>query len=215
MELEIFDCVVVQIFSFIRFLKQVSFFDFQMANAWHDIEAGDKIPGIVNAIIEIPKDSKQKYELDKESGLLKLDRFLYSAVHYPGDYGFVPQTLWEDGDPLDIIILTNRPVFPMTLVAVRIIGVLRMIDNGEKDDKLIGVYDCDPRYSEVQGIQDIPRHTMAELKHFFETYKELQGKDCKILQILDKKDAINDVELGKKLYDMKYRVDRLTDTLGY
>lgn len=184
-----------------------------MANAWHDIEVGDKIPGIVNAIIEIPKDSKQKYELDKESGLLRLDRFLYSAVHYPGDYGFVPQTLWEDGDPLDIIILTSRPVFPMTLASVRIVGVLRMVDSGEKDDKLIGVYDCDPRYSEVQGIKDIPRHTVAELKHFFETYKELQGKDCKILQILDKNDALKDIELGKKLYDMKFRVDRLTSSI--
>lgn len=179
-------------------------------NAWHDVEIGKKAPEIVNAIIEIPKDSKQKYELDKETGMLKLDRFLYSAVHYPGDYGFLPQTLWDDNDPLDIIILTNRPVYPMTLVSVRVIGVLRMQDNGEKDDKIIGVYDCDPRYKEYQSIKDIPTHIIAELKHFFETYKQLQGKECKILQILDKQDALKDIELGRKLYNLKFRPDVLT-----
>lgn len=181
-------------------------------NPWHDVSVGDKAPEIVNAIIEIPKDSQLKYELDKETGLLKLDRILYSAVHYPGDYGFIPQTLWEDGDPLDIVILTSRPVYPMTLVSVRILGVLRMVDNNEKDDKLIGVYDCDPRYKEYEGIKDIPKHTIAELKHFFETYKQLQGKECKILEILDKKDAVKDVTLGQKLYDYKYRVDKITNS---
>lgn len=179
-------------------------------NPWHDISTGKAPFEVVNAIIEIPKDSKQKYELDKETGLLKLDRFLYSAVHYPGDYGFIPQTLWDDDDPLDIIILTNRPVFPMTLVEVRIIGVLRMIDGGEKDDKIIGVYDHDPRYKEFQSIKDVPTHVIAELKHFFETYKELQGKNCKILQILDKKDAMKDVEMGLKMYNLKYRADSFT-----
>ncbi len=173
---------------------------------WHDIEVGENSPEVINAVIEIPKDSKLKYELDKKSGLLKLDRFLYSAVHYPGDYGFVPQTLWEDGDPLDVIVLTNRGVYPMTLASVRVIGVLRMVDGGEKDDKIIGVYDCDPRYREIEGIKDVPSHIIVELKHFFETYKQLQGKQCKILEILDKKDAWRDVELGKKLYNLKYRV---------
>lgn len=180
-------------------------------NPWHDVEVGKNAPDVVNAIIEIPKDSKIKYELDKKTGMLKLDRFLYSAVHYPGDYGFVPQTLWEDGDPLDIIVLTNRPVYPMTLVEARVIGVLRMVDGGEKDDKIIAVYDGDPRFKEVEGIKDIPKHIIAELKHFFETYKQLQGKDCKILEILDRKDALKDVELGQKLYDMKFRPDKLTN----
>lgn len=180
-------------------------------NPWHDIEVGKESPEIVNAVIEIPKDSKQKYELDKETGMLKLDRFLYSAAHYPGDYGFIPQTLWEDGDPLDILVITTRPVYPMTLVKVRILGVLRMVDDNEKDDKIIGVYDCDPRYKEFEGIKDIPKHIIAELKHFFETYKQLQGKECKILEILDKKDALKDVELGQKLYDLKFRPDKLTE----
>src|SRR3989344_578683 len=174
---------------------------------WHDIPIGEHSPVVVNAIVEIPKDGHLKYELDKDSGMLRLDRFLYSAVHYPGDYGFVPQTLWDDDDPLDIVILTHRAVVPMTLVSVRIIGILRMVDGNEKDDKLIGVYDCDPRYAEFQSIRDIPRHMVAELKHFFETYKELQGKKCKILQILDKQIAYKDIEIARKLYDMKFRPD--------
>lgn len=182
-------------------------------DVWHDIEVGEKAPEIVNAIIEIPKDEKIKYEYDKKTGLLKLDRFLHSAVHYPGDYGFVPQTLWDDGDPLDIIVLTGRPVYPMTLAEVRILGVLRMIDGNEKDDKLIGVYDCDPRYAEYEGVKDIPKHTIAELKHFFETYKLLQGKECKILQILDKSDAWKDIKLGQNLYDMKFRAEKIAPSV--
>lgn len=182
-----------------------------IGNPWHVVDIGEKSPEIINAIIEIPKDSQQKYELDKETGMLKLDRVLHSAVHYPGDYGFVPQTLWEDGDPLDLIVLTSRPVYPMTLVKVRVIGVLRMVDDDEKDDKLIGVYDNDPRFKEYEGMKDVPKHLIAELKHFFETYKELQGKQCKILEILDKKDGLKAVELGRKLYDMKFQPDKLVE----
>ncbi len=171
---------------------------------WHDISIGNDAPQVVSAIIEIPKDSKIKYELDKDSGLLKLDRFLYSAVHYPGDYGFVPQTLWEDGDPLDIIILTNRALYPMTLAKVRVIGVIRMIDNGEKDDKIVAVYEDDPRYKEYQDLGDVPKHTMIELKHFFETYKELQGKKVQIPEMLGKKIAEKDIEKAMKLYREKF-----------
>ncbi len=173
-------------------------------NAWHDVSTGDSAPEIVNAIIEISKDSNIKYELDKESGLLMLDRFLYSAVHYPGDYGFVPRTLWDDGDALDIIVLTGRPVHPLTLARVRIIGVIRMIDSDEKDDKLIGVYHNDPRYAEFKSIKDIPQHTIKELCHFFERYKELQGKQVKVLEVLDKDAAHVDVIRGQKTYSKKF-----------
>ncbi len=173
-------------------------------NPWHNIQAGEKSPQVVNAIIEIPKDSKHKFEMDKETGMLRLDRFLYSAVHYPGDYGFLPQTLWYDSDPIDIIILTQRPVYPMTLVSAKIIGVLRMFDGEEKDDKLIAVYDSDPRYEEIKDVGDIPKHTIAELKHFFETYKELQGKKCKVMEILGKDAAYKDVEEAQKRYQDKY-----------
>lgn len=174
-------------------------------NSWHDISTGEKAPEVVNIIIEIPKDSTIKYEFDKKTGLLRLDRFLYSAVHYPGDYGFVPQTLWDDNDPLDIIILTNRPVYPLTLAKARIIGVLRMVDNGEKDDKIIAVYEDDPRFREFEDIKDIPKHIIQELKHFFETYKVLQGKECKILEILDKKHALEDIRNAMKMYKDNFK----------
>lgn len=175
-----------------------------LKHPWHDISVGDKAPEIVTAIIEIPKDSKIKFEMDKDTGLLKLDRFLYSAVHYPGDYGFLPQTLWEDGDPLDILIFTARPSYPLTLANARIIGVARMIDGGEKDDKLLAVYADDPRYKEWQSIKDIPQHFLHELKHFFETYKELENKECKILEFLDKDAAYKDVKTGQELYKKKF-----------
>ncbi len=176
-------------------------------NVWHDVTIGLESPQIVNAIIEISKESQLKYELDKETGLLRLDRFLYSAVHYPGDYGFMPQTLWSDGDPLDIIILTGKPVDPMTLVKARVIGVIRMIDGDEEDDKILAVYDCDPRFKEMESIKDVPRHTLIELKHFFETYKQLQGKTCKILEMLDKTEAYKIIEKSLDMYKMKYDIN--------
>ncbi len=173
-------------------------------NPWHDVSTGNKAPKEVNAIIEIPKDSKLKYEIDKDTGLLRLDRFLYSAVHYPGDYGFVPQTLWYDNDPIDILILTQRPVYPLTLASVRILGVLRMVDGEEKDDKLLAVYAEDPRYEEYKDIKDVPKHMIHELKHFFETYKELQGKKCKVPEILNREAAYKDIEIAQKMYKEKY-----------
>lgn len=174
-------------------------------NPWHDVSIGKKAPEVIRSIIEIPKDSTVKYELDKETGMLLLDRFLYSAVHYPGDYGFVPQTLWDDNDPLDIIILTSRPVYPMTLADVRVIGVIRMLDNDEKDDKIIGVYNTDPRFNEFEDLGDIPQHTLKELKYFFEKYKKLQGKaNVQIPKILGKKHALRDIERAQKLYQDKY-----------
>ena len=178
----------------------------RLNHPWHDISPGDESPRIVNAIIEIPRDSQLKYELDKESGILKLDRFLYSAVYYPGDYGFIPQTLWDDGDPMDIIILTNKPVYPLTLVSARVIGVIRMIDEKELDDKIIGVYDSDPRFSEYNSLKDIPKHVIAELRHFFETYKELQlqGEKVTVPEILDREKAWEDIEISEEKY-RRYR----------
>ncbi len=152
-----------------------------MTHPWHDVNPGKDVPEEVYAIIEVPKNSIVKYELDKETGLIKLDRVLYSAVHYPGDYGFIPQSYWDDGDPLDIIVLSNHPVYPATIVKVRPIGVIHMVDNNERDDKIIAVYVDDPRYAEYRDITDIPEHTLRELTHFFETYKQLQHKTVKVL----------------------------------
>lgn len=164
------------------------------------ISPGEELPKKVNAIIEIPKDSINKYELDKETGLLILDRPMYSSVHYPGDYGFVPQTLWDDGDPLDILVLTTRPVYPLTLAKVRVIGVLRMVDDGEKDDKIIGVYDSEPRFENVEDIIEIPKHNIKEIKHFFEVYKELQGKKCTIAEIKGRDAAYEDINRAIRMY---------------
>lgn len=172
---------------------------------WHNISVGDNQPQVVNAVIEIPKDCTVKYELDKETGLLRLDRYMHSAVYYPADYGFIPQTYCEDNDPLDIFIFTNRPTYPMTLCDAKVIGVLRMIDGGEKDDKILAVHDGDPRYGEWNDIADIPQHFLKELRHFLERYKELQGKDVEVFEVLPKEEAYKDIEQSMKMYKEKFQ----------
>ncbi|MEK6898265.1 MAG: inorganic diphosphatase [Nanoarchaeota archaeon] len=173
-------------------------------NSWRDIEPGKDSPKIVNAIIEIPKDSKIKFELDKKTGLMKLDRFLFSAMHYPGDYGFIPQTLWDDGDPLDIIVITGHPLYPGMLAETRVIGIVHMIDQGESDDKIVAVYEKDPRYKKVQSIKDLPEHFLQELKHFFETYKELEQKEVKVSDIKGSEDAYKAIKRAVELYKKKF-----------
>jgi inorganic pyrophosphatase len=167
---------------------------------WHDIEIGAKAPKVINMIVEIPKGSKVKYELDKETGLLRLDRFLYSAVYYPGDYGFIPQSLWEDNDPLDIFVFTNESIHPLTLCEVRVIGVLHMVDENESDDKIIAVYANDPRFKDRRTISDIPQHYLLELKHFFETYKALQKRKVKVFTIRGTEAAYKAIAKSQKLY---------------
>jgi len=174
-------------------------------NPIHDVSIGAQAPAIVNAIVEIPKDSKIKYEIDKETGLLKLDRYLFSAVHYPGDYGFIPRTLWMDGDPLDVFIITHRETYPLTLCEVKPIGVIRMTDEAEQDDKIIAVHAKDPRYSEWDCIADVPQHFLKELHVFLESYKELEGKKVKVFEILDKAEAFADIEKAQKLYAIDRR----------
>jgi len=176
-----------------------------MTNPWHDVPRGKKLPDEINAIIEVPKDSKLKYELDKNSGLIMLDRPLYSAVHYPGDYGFIPRTYWDDGDPLDIIIISNFSVYPNTTVRVRPIALLDMYDGKERDDKVIAVHATDPRFDGYRTVKDIPKHVLLEIKHFFETYKELQKKKVKVLSVKDVDAAKKCIIRGSKLYDKKYR----------
>ena len=174
---------------------------------WHDIEIGKKAPKIVNMVVEIPKDSKIKYELDKKSGMLKMDRFLYSAVHYPGDYGFIPKTLWEDDDPLDILLLTSKGMFPLTICEVKVIGVLHMHDNTESDDKIIAVHQNDPRYLEWTNIDKIPKHYVKELKHFFETYKQLQNTDVKVFSFKGPQAAYATIKKSQELYKKKFAKD--------
>ncbi len=148
---------------------------------WHDIEPGEYAPAIINVIVEIPKGSQNKYEYDKERNIIKLDRVLFSPLHYPGDYGIVPRTLADDGDPLDALVLLSNPTYPGVLVESIPIGLLRMIDSGTNDDKLLCVARYDPRYSNYKDISDVEEHILKEIAHFFQVYKDLEGKKVQVI----------------------------------
>jgi inorganic pyrophosphatase len=139
------------------------------------VPPGTHIPDVVNAIIEIPKGRRSKFEVDKKTGLMKLDRYLYSSSHYPGDYGFIPQTLAEDGDPLDILVMVNEPTFTGCLIEARVVGLFRMTDHGANDYKILGVPNTDPLFAEVKDLENVPKHFLPEVSHFFATYKQLEG----------------------------------------
>lgn len=176
-------------------------------NLWHDISAGDNIPEEINVIIEIPKGSPNKYEIDKKTGLIALDRANYSSAPYPFDYGFVPKTLWEDGDPLDVVVLTTFPLAPGILVRVRPVAVMEMIDDGESDYKVLAVPVDDKRWEDTKDLEDINKHTIKEYKHFFETYKELKKGQKDIVQIPNisgKQAAMDAVHKSIELYNQKF-----------
>jgi inorganic pyrophosphatase len=145
-------------------------------NPWHHVAVGENQPGIVQAIVEIPQGSKAKYELDKDSGMLRLDRVLFSSVSYPHNYGFIPQTLGDDNDPLDIIVICQIAVDPLCIIEAKVIGVLRMIDNGEGDDKIIAVAKNDMSVNHINDVSELPPHLTVELQNFFEDYKKLENK---------------------------------------
>lgn len=142
---------------------------------WHDIPTGPQPPSEVTAVIEIPTNERNKYELDKELGVFRLDRVLYSAVHYPGDYGFLPRTLGDDGDPLDVLVLMTIPVFTGCLVNARPIGLFHLVDRGAADEKVLAVPTGDPYSEGLNDLDDIPRHHLKEIEHFFQVYKDLEG----------------------------------------
>lgn len=151
-----------------------------MNNPWHDVAFGENAPKVVNGIIEIPKGNRAKYELDKESGMLKLDRVLFSSVYYPANYGFIPQTYCDDNDPLDILVISQIDIVPMCIVSAKVIGVMRMIDGGEADDKVIAVAEGDPSVNHINDISELPQHFISELQSFFEDYKKLEHKTVKV-----------------------------------
>ena len=159
-------------------------------NIWHDIAPEAITPDRFTAVIEIPKGSSCKYELDKKTGLLRLDRVLYTATHYPANYGFIPRTYADDGDPLDVLVLCSEQIFPMTLVEVYPIGAMRMIDGGKLDDKIIAIPLSDPTYRDIRSIDELPRHIFDEIMHFFTVYKQLEHKRTAVKELFDHKEAV-------------------------
>ena len=154
-----------------------------MIHPWHDVTPGDKLPGEFSTIIEIPFGSSVKYELDKTSGLIKLDRVLYSAVYYPANYGFIPQTLAEDDDPLDVLVLCQETVVPLTIIHARAIGLMTMIDSGKRDHKIISVATEDPEFNSYHEANEMPQHRLLMLRRFFQDYKLLEGKAVEVDEI--------------------------------
>ena len=177
------------------------------ANPWHSVSAGKESPQVVNSIIEIPKGSKGKYELDKESGLLRLDRVLYSSVHYPANYGFIPRTYSDDKDPLDILVICSIDVDPLSIIESKVIGVMHMIDDDEQDDKIVAVANNDMAVNYINDISELPPHTVVELRRFFEDYKKLEHKQVVVEQFLGREEAYRIINESVELYEkMKDRL---------
>lgn len=173
-------------------------------NIWHDIDESRISENEFEALIEIPKGSKAKYELDKETGLLRLDRILYTSTVYPANYGFIPKTLAEDGDPLDVLVLCNEQIFPMTLVRCSPIGVIQMVDGDELDEKIIAVPVNDPNYKHFYDIKELPQHIFEEMMHFFEVYKALEHKTTTVKNICHKYQAIEIIRKCLDMYKVKF-----------
>jgi len=167
---------------------------------WHGVDPGEQAPRIVNAVIEIPQGSRAKYEIDKPSGLLKLDRVIYSSFYYPVNYGFIPQTYGGDKDPLDILVITSLAVQPLTIMQAKIIGVMQMVDSGDADDKIIAVAANDPSVNHYNNIEELQKHFFEELRHFFEEYKKLENKTVIVEEFGDKTAALKIVTEAISFY---------------
>jgi inorganic pyrophosphatase len=175
-----------------------------MTHAWHDIPVGPDAPDEFNVVIEVSKGSKVKYELDKETGLLQVDRILYSSMVYPENYGFVPRTLAADGDPLDVLVLMQTPVLPMSILKVRPVGYLPMTDDGEEDDNLVCVHVEDPQYTHIAQLPDFGAHRIDEIQQFFREYKNLEGKEVEVGDADGPQRAVEAIKKGMSLYDKKF-----------
>lgn len=173
-------------------------------NAWHDAPIGENAPEILEAIVEIPQNSKGKYEIDEDTGMLRLDRVLYSSMRYPVNYGFIPQTFGEDNDPLDILVLSEVDIRPMCLVTTKVIGVLNMVDGGEPDDKIIAITQDDMSVNHIDSIEDLSDHYKKKLINFFEDYKKLENKKVEVSGIQGKKEAYKIIEASIKRYQEKF-----------
>jgi inorganic pyrophosphatase len=176
----------------------------QTLHPWHGATYGDQQPQIVNGLIEIPQGSRTKYEIDKETGLLRLDRVIHSSFHYPINYGFIPRTLGDDGDPLDILVLCSQSIQPLCLVRATVIGNMQMLDTGIVDDKVIAVATNDPSVNHYREVSDLPRHFISELKNFFEQYKVLENKEVHIDEFQPKEKAYSIISDAIELYNRKF-----------
>jgi inorganic pyrophosphatase len=176
-----------------------------MTHAWHDISPGEHLPLEFYSVVEIPFGSSVKYELDKQSGLIKLDRVLYSAVYYPANYGFIPQTLAEDDDPLDVLVLCQEAVVPLTLIHARVIGLMTMIDSGKRDHKIISVATQDPEFNAYKEAAEMPEHRLAMLRRFFLDYKQLEGKAVEVDDIQPSRHALPIIEDALARYSYQRR----------
>jgi len=171
-----------------------------MTHAWHDVPTGEKAPHLVNSIIEIPKGFRAKYELDKETGLLRLNRVLFSSVYYPANYGFIPQTLGEDEDPLDILVLSQIDLEPLCLVEAKVLGVMQMLDSGKADDKIIAVAAHDISVNYLDDIGQLPLHFLVELRNFFENYKKLENKTVRVEEFQPREIAYQTIWQSRQYY---------------
>eukprot|EP00798_Chlamydomonas_sp_ICE-L_P022285 gene22285-29362_t len=182
----------------------MSFYRGTASHPWHDLAIGDNVPNIINAVIEIPRGSKVKYEMDKDTGLVYVDRILYSSVVYPHNYGFIPKTLCDDNDALDVLVLMQEPVVPMCFLRVKPIGVMQMLDQGEQDDKLIAVHADDPEFCNISDISELPPHRLAEIKRFFEDYKKNEHKEVVVDEFLGADAARRTVIESLNMYQDHY-----------
>ena len=173
-------------------------------NLWHDVDPGTSDE--INVIVEIPRGSKNKYEIDKKTGLIALDRVMHSAQDFPFDYGFVPKTLWHDGDALDVMILTTYPLPSGILVRVRPVGLMEMIDSGDNDNKILAVPADDVRWENVKDLGDVNPHTLKEIEHFYSTYKKLQNKEVEVKGFHGKKEALETFTEALELYGKEYKI---------
>jgi len=173
-------------------------------NLWHDIPTGPNSPDLIHVIVEIPSTTRNKYEFDHDGGFIRLNRVLASSLHYPADYGLIPRTLYDDGDPLDALVIINEPTFPGCVITVRPIGIFRMLDQGKYDDKILGVVDDDPLYSDYRSLSDVPRHFLKEVAHFFGRYKDLEGKRVETLGWEPRSAAVEQIIHAQNLYREKY-----------
>ncbi len=174
-------------------------------NIWHDISANRIAPDNFSVLIEISKGSNCKYELDKETGLLKLDRILYTATHYPQNYGFIPHTYADDGDPLDVLLICSVPIQPMTLVQAYPIGNIRMIDGGKLDDKIIAIPFSEPNYNQIKNIDELPPHIFDEIMHFFKVYKQLEHKQTDVQSLSDRESALRIIQDAIDMYGRSFQ----------